>query len=147
MNNYLFFLFLAHYEIVNNDPEGLTAEQKLSKILGKKCKSHNQDFVIWLEDNKIFLKDKFRIVSHYFYRINFLLFQERAHLNLYSTNKWDPIKNPHHAAFLAKYHKYTAVVEDAHPCPFSRQELRLCSRVVITTLTQTRVRIQPVERN
>jgi hypothetical protein len=61
-----FFSFLAYHHILHADPHGLPYEEKVKRIALKSIKYHNEDFVIWLEDNKVFLKDKLRVVSCYF---------------------------------------------------------------------------------
>jgi len=58
-----FFSFLAHHVILCNDPEGLSYKDKLNSILGRRCKTHNEDFIIWLEDSKLFLEAPMRVVS------------------------------------------------------------------------------------
>jgi hypothetical protein len=60
-----FFAFLFFHQILNKDPSGLSFKEKVAGIKGKNIKTHNEDYQIWLEDNKIFLKLSWRSVIHF----------------------------------------------------------------------------------
>jgi hypothetical protein len=61
-----FFSFLNYHHILHDDPSGLSYKDKINGILSKSKKTHNEDFQIWLEDNKIFLKYNWRVVRNIF---------------------------------------------------------------------------------
>lgn len=83
--------------------------------MGRNIKTHNEDYQIWLEDNQLVLDSPWRNVclnASIFWLLTFVL-QERHHLDLYHRNKWDPVTNPGHAAFQAKFSQFCSAVEGA----------------------------------